>query len=241
MFCNLCYAISALQCMLKQSLLIISMCLCGAMAAAGQDHSVLLKSDATVAAFGENLDGQCDIPALAEGATYIEIAGGGDHTVLLVGDGTAIACGRNEDGQCNIPALAEGVTYTQISAGSDHTLLLLSDGTAVACGSDFDGQCSIPALADGEAYGGKQIVLTVCIVNSHAEFRYLSGREFYRIDIGVASVFWRISLLELQHEFVRRMGAAHWRYRVVLPTGELLRDAAFAWKELSASKRRRHV
>ena len=62
MFCNLCYAISALQCMLKQSLLIISMFLCGAMAAAGQDHSVLLKSDATVAAFGENLDG----PAVAE-------------------------------------------------------------------------------------------------------------------------------------------------------------------------------
>ena len=47
---------------LKQSLLIISMFLCGAMAAAGQDHSVLLKSDATVAAFGENLDG----PAVAE-------------------------------------------------------------------------------------------------------------------------------------------------------------------------------
>ena len=149
-----------------------------------------------------------------------------------------MACGRNGVGQCDIPALAEGVTYTQISSGSDHTLLLLSDGTAVACGSDFDGQCSIPALADGEAYGGKQIVLTV---NSHAEFRFLSGREFCRIEIPAASVFWRTSLLELQHEFVRRMGAAHWRYRVVLPTGELLRDAALAGKELSASKRRRHV
>ena len=115
--------------------------------------------------------------------------------------------------------------------------MLLSDGTAVACGSDLDGQCSIPALADGEAYGGKQIVLTVHIVNSHAEFRFLSGRELCRIEIGAEG-----GLLEIQHEFVRRMGAAHWRYRAVLPTGELLREAAFAVKpgELSAAKRRRH-
>ena len=163
-------------------------------------------------------------------------AAGCEHSVLLKSDGTVVAFGDNSEGRCEIPALAEGATYTQVAAGMDHTVLLVNDGTAIACGWNEFGQCNIPALAGGDAYGGKQIVLTMHIVSSHAEFRFLSGRELCRIEIGAEG-----GLLEIQHEFVRRMGAAHWRYRVVLSTGELLRDAAFAGKELSASKRRRHV
>ena len=81
--------------LLKQSLLIISMFLCGPMATAGREHSALLKSDGTVVAFGENISRECDIPALAEGATYTQIAAGIAHTVLLMNDGTANACGQN--------------------------------------------------------------------------------------------------------------------------------------------------
>ena len=98
---------------LKQSLLIISMFLCGPMAAAGCEHSVLLKSDGTVVAFGDNSEGRCDIPALAEGATYTQVAAGMDHTVLLVNDGTAIACGRNRWGQCTPAIFDESICWVR--------------------------------------------------------------------------------------------------------------------------------
>ncbi|CAK0895829.1 unnamed protein product, partial [Prorocentrum cordatum] len=39
-------------------------------AAAGPHHTVLLRSDGTVAACGQNADGQCDVPALEGGVTY---------------------------------------------------------------------------------------------------------------------------------------------------------------------------
>ena len=38
-----------------------------AMVAAGSDHTVLLTSDGTAVACGENRPGQCDAPALAAG------------------------------------------------------------------------------------------------------------------------------------------------------------------------------
>ena len=83
------------------------------MPAAGGYHTVLLKSDGTAAAFGDNDSGQCNIPALPEGVTYTQAAAGGVHTVLLKSDGTAAAFGSNIYGQCNIPVLpaSEGISY----------------------------------------------------------------------------------------------------------------------------------
>jgi alpha-tubulin suppressor-like RCC1 family protein len=103
-------------------------------------------------ACGENPEGQCDIPALAEGQTYTQAAAGFAHTVLLRSDGTAVACGNNDYGQCNIPALAEGLAYTHAAAGYTHTVLLRNDGSAVACGHNDAGECNIPALAEGLTY-----------------------------------------------------------------------------------------
>ena len=113
------------------------------MLAAGDYHTVLLKSDGTAVACGSNGDGQCDIPALVAGATYTQVAAGYSHTVLLKSDGTAVACGSNARGQCDIPALVAGATYTQVAAGRAHTVLLKSDGTAVACGDNAKGQCDV--------------------------------------------------------------------------------------------------
>ena len=64
-------------------------------------------------ACGSNSYGQCTLPALGEGTTYIQVAAGSSHTVLLRSDGTAVACGSNSSGQCTLPALGEGITYTQ--------------------------------------------------------------------------------------------------------------------------------
>ena len=113
---------------------------------AGGDHTVLLRSDGTALACGNNEDGQCNIPPLDDGISYTQISAGNVHTVFLRNDGTAVACGANDDEQCNIPILDEGISYNEVSAGDLHTVLLQSDGAAVACGDNPFGQCNIPSL-----------------------------------------------------------------------------------------------
>merc|ERR1711862_621955 len=81
--------------------------------AAGDFHSLLLKSDGTVVTCGDNCDGQCNIPGLDEGLTYTQVAAGNSHSLLLESDGTVATCGYNCVGQCNVPALADGVTFAQ--------------------------------------------------------------------------------------------------------------------------------
>ena len=83
-----------------------------AQAAAGELHTVLLKSDGTVVAFGFMFAGALNIPALEAGLRYTQVAAGARHTVLLRSDGTATAIGYSNVGQCNIPALPIGRCFT---------------------------------------------------------------------------------------------------------------------------------
>merc|ERR1719291_779736 len=82
------------------------------MLAGGGTHTVLLRSDGSAVACGENYFGQCDLPTLDADLTYTQVAAGGRHTVLLRSDGSAVACGCNEYGQCDLPALVPGLSYT---------------------------------------------------------------------------------------------------------------------------------
>jgi hypothetical protein len=49
--------------------------------AGGRDHSLGLKSDGTIVAWGRNNDGQCDVPA--PNADFVALAGGGYHSLGL--------------------------------------------------------------------------------------------------------------------------------------------------------------
>ena len=89
----------------------------------------------TVAAWGDNTDGQTNIPA---GLSGVAIAGGGFHSLALKSDGTVAAWGYNGYGQTTVPAGLSGVTA--IAAGDCHSLALKSDGTVVAWGNDGQGQ-----------------------------------------------------------------------------------------------------
>ena len=46
------------------------------MAAAGINHTVLLRSDGRALAFGQNFEGQCDIPELNGDVSYTQVAAG---------------------------------------------------------------------------------------------------------------------------------------------------------------------
>jgi alpha-tubulin suppressor-like RCC1 family protein len=113
--------------------------------AAGYEHTVALKEDGTVIAWGWNNQGQTDVPA---GLTGVKaIAAGHFHTVALKEDGTVAAWGYNHDGQTDVPA---GLTEVKaIAAGGSHIVALKEDGTVVAWGWNGDGQTTVPAGLTG--------------------------------------------------------------------------------------------
>lgn len=136
--------------------------------AAGNDHSVALKSDGTVWTWGNNASGQlgdntttnrssavqvlagasgcatnlCNITAIAAGISF---------TVALKSDGTVWAWGVNGSGQLgdgtttsrSTPVQVSGLTnITAIAVGSfsNHALALKNDGTLWAWGTNTTGQ-----------------------------------------------------------------------------------------------------
>lgn len=115
----------------------------GTRIATGANHSLLLHANGTVAAWGNNNDGQSDVPM---GLTnVIAIDGGSNHSLALKADGSIVAWGTNGQGQTTIPVGAVSGGVAAIAAGGTHSLALLSDGKVVAWGNDTEGQTDVPA------------------------------------------------------------------------------------------------
>ena len=106
--------------------------------AIGKEHSLGLRADGTVIAWGGNVYGACDVPAV----NFTQVSAGGYHSLGLRSDGTALAWGQNYYGQCDVPA---GESFVQIVAGHAHSIGLRADGTAIAWGLNNFGQCDVPA------------------------------------------------------------------------------------------------
>jgi hypothetical protein len=86
--------------------------------AAGAAHSLALRNDGTVVAWGLDSDGQTSIPAGLSGVTAI--AAGAMHSLALRSDGTVVAWGSNEYGEAAVPAGLSDVIA--ISARWAHSL-----------------------------------------------------------------------------------------------------------------------
>ena len=131
--------------------------------AAGDDHSLGLKSDGTLWASGGNLDGQlCDgtttnrlVPTQSSLTDVRATAAGGFHTLAAKADGTVWACGDNDQGQLGngttntaanpTPSQVTGLTgVTAVAGGRFFSVALKSDGTVWAWGENASGQ-----LGDG--------------------------------------------------------------------------------------------
>jgi len=104
------------------------------MVAAGDLHTVGLKSDGTVVAVGDNSYGQRNVGSWTN---IVQVAADGCHTVGLKSDGTVVATGDNSYGQRNV---GSWTNIIQVTAGGYHTVGLRSNGTVVAVGDNSYGQ-----------------------------------------------------------------------------------------------------
>jgi alpha-tubulin suppressor-like RCC1 family protein len=105
------------------------------------DHSLALKADGTAFAWGNNMNGQCTVPAGLRDVS--RIAAGEFFSMALKRDGTIVVWGANDYGQRDVPAGLSGVK--DISAGHGHCLALKHDGTVAGWGFNAFDQASIPA------------------------------------------------------------------------------------------------
>ncbi len=110
------------------------------------------RSDGSAVGWGYNGDGQCNVPALPPGISYVGISAGGGHGLATRSDGSAVAWGSNFYGQCNVPALPPGLSYVEVAGGGAHSLARRSDGSVVGWGDNSSGQCNVPALPPGLSY-----------------------------------------------------------------------------------------
>jgi serine protease len=129
---------------------------------AGYTHTIALKRDSTLWAWGDNDYGQLgdgsttdrNAPVqIGTGTDWVSVSAGSYHTVALKSDGTLWAWGQNAFGQLgdgsttdrNAPVqIGTGTDWVSVSAGSYHTAALKSDGTLWAWGYNDYGQ-----LGDG--------------------------------------------------------------------------------------------
>jgi len=127
------------------------------MVAAGSGHTVALRADGTVWAWGRNTSGQLGDGTKTDRLTPVQvkiltdvmfISAVESHTIALKSDGTVWAWGSNADGQLGdgttneslLPKQVAGLAgVISIAAGNVHTLALKADGTVWAWGGNYTG------------------------------------------------------------------------------------------------------
>jgi hypothetical protein len=101
--------------------------------ASGRRHNLALTGDGRVIAWGDNSEGQTDVPASL--TNVVSIAAGSMFSLALKADGTVVAWGQYGD---NTPLLIPSnlSNVKGVWGGDTHCLALKADGTVVAWGHD---------------------------------------------------------------------------------------------------------
>ncbi|MBT9561023.1 MAG: hypothetical protein IV100_33675 [Myxococcales bacterium] len=113
--------------------------------ATGYAHSLALRDDGRVFAWGSNLQGESTVPLAAQSGIKA-IAAGAGFSLALTSTGQVIGWGRNDYGQSAIPVAAQSGVVA-IAAGWFHGLALTSSGAVIAWGQNSYGSTVVPAAA----------------------------------------------------------------------------------------------
>jgi alpha-tubulin suppressor-like RCC1 family protein len=109
--------------------------------AAGESHSLALKEDGIVTAWGDNFYGQTNVPVGLR--NVVAVAAGWYHSLALKEDGTVTAWGATSVGLTNV--LVGWTNVVAVAAGTSHDLALKADGDVMAWGANDHGQTTVPA------------------------------------------------------------------------------------------------
>jgi alpha-tubulin suppressor-like RCC1 family protein len=134
----------------------------------GQAHTLALKSNGTLWAWGDNDNGQLGLGGTAErnsptqvepGSTWKAVSCGQDFTLAIKSNGTLWAWGDNSDGELGLGSadtnvhatptqVDPGNTWTAVSCGMGYTMAIQSNGTLWGSGDNMRGQLGLGA-SDG--------------------------------------------------------------------------------------------
>jgi len=145
----------------------------GGQLAGGYDHSLLLRPNGALYAWGDNTQGQLGnggntnslVPvavgqgAVPAGVRLVQVAAGYEYSLALGSNGLVYAWGSNDNGQLGdgsttarsspvAVSLPAGVRIVQVAAGLFHSLALAADGTAYAWGYNYSGQLGNNSTTD---------------------------------------------------------------------------------------------
>ncbi len=116
--------------------------------AAGKRHCLAIRSDGSLAGWGYDTHGECNVPP---GNNYIDISAGIFHSVALKSDGSIVVWGRDNVNQ--ITDKPDGNDFVAITAGDYHSLAIKTDGTIVGWGGyNYYGECDAPDPDPGTVY-----------------------------------------------------------------------------------------
>ena len=140
-------------------------------------HTVAIKTNGTLWAWGRNTDGECGLGTSGTGTdrtvptqvgtdtNWKSVSAGANHTVALKTNGTLWAWGANNNGQLgdgtNVnktsPVRIGFLTdWTAVSAGDYHTAVMRASGALYTCGSNSKGQ-----LGDGTSVADRNVLVRI--------------------------------------------------------------------------------
>jgi alpha-tubulin suppressor-like RCC1 family protein len=168
--------------------------------AAGQYHSVAVKSDGTVWGWGYNAYGQIGdgsttsrvvpVQAVLLPGVMIQVAAGANHTLALRNDGTVWGWGYNGYGQLGDGTQTNRTSAVQvlgltnviaIAAGPNHSLALRRDGTVWAWGDGYNGQ-----LGDG----GTSLATSIVRVSGLTGIIAIAGGDYHSLAVKSDGTVW---------------------------------------------------
>src|SRR3989339_893544 len=133
---------------------------------AGNKHTIALKSDGTLWAWGSNDNGQLGDDTATQRTSptkigtdtnWVAVSAGGAHTIAIKSDGTLWGWGNNSNGQLGLgyattsypyaitppTKIGTDTNWVAVSAGEAHTIALKSDGTLWGWGNNNNGKLGL--------------------------------------------------------------------------------------------------